>query len=42
MAIRHNVTIQVAPGRARDFAGAFSILQASVRHEDGPRSGPSP
>ncbi len=35
MAIRHIVTIQVAPGRARDFAGAFKILQASVRHEDG-------
>jgi quinol monooxygenase YgiN len=35
MAIRHIVTIQVAPGRARDFASAFKILQARVRHEDG-------
>ena len=27
MAIRHVVTIQVAPGRTGDFASAFKVLQ---------------
>src|SRR4051794_9046261 len=35
MAIRHVVTIQVMPGRAREFVSAFKVLQASVRHEEG-------
>jgi quinol monooxygenase YgiN len=35
MAIRHVVTIQVAPGRAADFADAFSTLQASAQQEEG-------
>ncbi len=35
MAIRHVVTIQVAAGRATDFASAFAALQAVVRRQDG-------
>jgi quinol monooxygenase YgiN len=35
MAIRHVVTIQVAPGKAADFVGAFKALQAIARQEDG-------
>ena len=35
MAIRHVVTIQVAPGRAEDFVGAFKALQASVQQQEG-------
>lgn len=35
MAIRHVVTIQVAAGKAADFAGAFRTLQAVARHEEG-------
>jgi quinol monooxygenase YgiN len=35
MAIRHVVTIQVAPGRAADFATAFAALQVAARREDG-------
>ena len=35
MAIRHVVTIQVAPGRAADFAGVFKTLQAIAYREDG-------
>jgi quinol monooxygenase YgiN len=35
MAIRHVVTIQVAPGRAADFAGAFNHLQAIAQQEEG-------
>ena len=35
MAIRHVVTIQVAPGRADDFAGAFKTVQAIAQQEEG-------
>jgi quinol monooxygenase YgiN len=35
MAIRHVVTIQVAPGRAADFASAFKELQAIAQQEQG-------
>jgi quinol monooxygenase YgiN len=35
MAIRHVVTIQVAPGRADDFAGAFKLLQGIAQQEEG-------
>jgi quinol monooxygenase YgiN len=35
MAIRHVVTIQVAPGKAADFARAFKALQAIALHEEG-------
>jgi quinol monooxygenase YgiN len=35
MAIRHVVTIQVAPGKAADFVGAFKALQAIALQEDG-------
>jgi quinol monooxygenase YgiN len=35
MAIRHVVTIQVAPGRAGDFASAFKVLQAIAQQEEG-------
>jgi quinol monooxygenase YgiN len=35
MAIRHVVTIQVAPGKAADFAGAFKALQAIAQQEEG-------
>lgn len=35
MAIRHVVTVQVAAGRAADFATAFAALQAVARREDG-------
>jgi quinol monooxygenase YgiN len=35
MAVRHVVTIQVAPGRAADFAGAFKTLQAIAQQEEG-------
>jgi quinol monooxygenase YgiN len=35
MAIRHVVTIQVAPGKAADFASAFGALQAIVQQEQG-------
>lgn len=35
MAIRHVVTIQVAPGRAADFVSAFAPLQAAARQEKG-------
>ena len=35
MAIRHVVTIQVAPGRADDFADAFKAMQASARNDEG-------
>jgi quinol monooxygenase YgiN len=35
MAIRHVVTIQVAPGRADDFAAAFKALQAIVQQQEG-------
>jgi quinol monooxygenase YgiN len=35
MAIRHVVTIQVAPSRADDFAGAFKELQAIAQREEG-------
>jgi quinol monooxygenase YgiN len=35
MAIRHVVTIQVAPGKAPDFASAFKSLQAIAQQEEG-------
>jgi quinol monooxygenase YgiN len=35
MGIRHVVTIQVAPGRAADFASAFKVLQAIAQREEG-------
>lgn len=35
MAIRHVVTIQIAPGRADDFAAAFETLQAIALKEEG-------
>jgi quinol monooxygenase YgiN len=35
MAIRHVVTIQVAPGRADDFASAFKAVQAIAQQEEG-------
>jgi quinol monooxygenase YgiN len=35
MAIRHVVTIQVAPGRAADLADAFEALQAIAQREEG-------
>jgi quinol monooxygenase YgiN len=34
MAIRQVVTIQVAPGKAADFASAFKALQAITQHEE--------
>ena len=34
MAIRHVVTIQVAPGRAADFAGAFKPVQAIAQRQE--------
>jgi quinol monooxygenase YgiN len=35
MAIRHVVTIQVAPGRTNDLVGAFRGLQAIAQRQDG-------
>jgi quinol monooxygenase YgiN len=35
MAIRHIVTIQVAPGRSADLARAFKVLQATAQQEEG-------
>jgi quinol monooxygenase YgiN len=35
MAIRHVITIQVAPGRSADFASAFKVLQATTQQEEG-------
>jgi len=35
MAIRHVVTIQVATGKATDFASAFKVLQAIAQQEEG-------
>ena len=35
MAIRHLVTIQVAPGRADDFADAFKAVQVIAQREEG-------
>jgi quinol monooxygenase YgiN len=35
MAIRHVVTIQVAPGKAAEFADAFTVLQAIAQQEEG-------
>lgn len=35
MAIRHLVTIQVAPGRVEDFASAFKAVQAMAQREEG-------
>jgi quinol monooxygenase YgiN len=35
MAIRHLVTIQVAPGRTADFAAAFRTLQTTTVQEEG-------
>jgi quinol monooxygenase YgiN len=35
MAIRHVVTIEVAPGKAADFTSAFKALQVIVEREEG-------
>jgi quinol monooxygenase YgiN len=35
MAVRHVVTIQVAPGKAADFASAFKALQEVTLREEG-------
>lgn len=35
MAIRHVITIRVAPGKAAEFAGAFKVVQAAARDEVG-------
>jgi quinol monooxygenase YgiN len=35
MAIRHVVTIQVAPGRGDEFAGAFKAVQEIAQREEG-------
>jgi quinol monooxygenase YgiN len=35
MAIRHVVTIQVAPGKAADFTRAFGVLQAIAGQDEG-------
>jgi quinol monooxygenase YgiN len=35
MAIRHLVTIQVAPGKTADFAAAFRTLQTATVREEG-------
>jgi quinol monooxygenase YgiN len=35
MAIRHVITIRVAPGRAADFAAAFKPVQTAAREEEG-------
>jgi quinol monooxygenase YgiN len=35
VAIRHVITIRVAPGRAADFAAAFKHVQATAREEEG-------
>jgi quinol monooxygenase YgiN len=35
MAIRHVVTIRVAPGREDDFVEAFRAMQASAQQEEG-------
>lgn len=35
MAIRHVVTIEVAPGRAADFAAAFATLQKLAKQDEG-------
>lgn len=35
MAIRHIITIQVAPARAADFASAFQVVQAGAYQEAG-------
>lgn len=35
MAIRHVITIQVAPGKADEFVSAFRALQATAQREEG-------
>ncbi len=35
MAVRHVITIQVAPGKAADFASAFQAVQAIAQREEG-------
>lgn len=35
MAVRHVVTIQVAPGRADDFTSVFRALQAIAQQQEG-------
>jgi quinol monooxygenase YgiN len=35
MAIRHVITIKVAPGRAAEFPGVFKVVQATALQEDG-------
>jgi quinol monooxygenase YgiN len=35
IAIRHVITIQVAPGKATDFASALRVVQAGAYQEEG-------
>jgi quinol monooxygenase YgiN len=35
MAVRHVITIRVAPGKAAEFASAFKVVQATAQQEDG-------
>lgn len=35
MAIRHVITIRVAPGKAGEFASVFKAVQATARAEEG-------
>ena len=35
MAIRHVITIRVAPGKAADFARAFTVVQAMASQDEG-------
>jgi quinol monooxygenase YgiN len=35
MAIRHVITIQVAPGKAAEFATAFKVVQETALQEEG-------
>lgn len=35
MAIRHVVTVQVAPGKASEFSDAFRVLRAAALNEPG-------
>ena len=35
MAIRHVITIPVAPGKAREFIAAFGVVQEAVTREEG-------
>jgi quinol monooxygenase YgiN len=35
MAIRHVITIKVAPGKSAEFASVFKVVQATALQEDG-------